>query len=326
MRIVSVDGGTTNTRLTLVEDGTVLSTVKIKIGAGEQSGNAAENPYWTPLREGLHALLTQQRLTITDVDAMLYSGMIGSETGLYTVPHLSAPANAKRVADALVAVSIPQIADLPMLFVPGVRTEGAVSDIDIMRGEETELFGICHAIGETNFVAVMPGSHTKIVRMEQNGTIAAFRTAMTGELIRATAEHTILRHALCGVFPRQLDLVYLEKGFAFCNAHGINQALFEVRILQKFAEQTPEQLYAFLCGVCLQGDIRPILETAGNAPIYVGGSNPFRTAYTHLLRQHGGVQVYELSDDLAEHAAAYGAQLLAELHRGRECIKASRSS
>ncbi len=313
MRIVSVDGGTTNTRLTLVEDGAVLSTLKIRIGAGDQSNATAENPYWKPLREGLQALLDQNRLTHSDVDAMIFSGMICSETGLHLVPHISAPADAERVARAMEKATIPQIAELPMFFVPGVRTEGEVSEIDIMRGEETELFGICRALGVQEFVAVMPGSHTKIVRTERGGTITAFRTAMSGELIRAAAEHTILRTALCGVFPRALDRAYLEKGFVFCSEHGINQSLFEVRILQKFADQTPEQLYAFLCGVCLHGDIAPILETAGNSPIYVGGSDPFRSAYTHLLRYSGAAQVYEISDALAEHAAAYGAQLLAEL-------------
>lgn len=314
--IISVDGGTTNTRLTLTENGTVLSTVKIRIGAGNQPISSEENPYWVPLRDGLRSLLQQNGLTKNDVEAIIYSGMICSETGLYTVPHLSVPADANKVALAMEQASIPQISDIPMFFVPGVRTEGAsTSEIDIMRGEETELFGIYQRLGLQDFVAVMPGSHTKIVRIEKNGTIGSFQTAMTGELIRATAEHTILRTALYEVFPKRLDEECLTDGFRSCAAHGINKSLFEVRIRQKFSEQTPEQLFAFLCGVCLHGDIAPILQASHGAPIYVGGSDPFRSAYIHLLRINGADQVFEIPDSIAEHAAAYGAELLMELRQ-----------
>ena len=62
-----------------------------------------------------------------------------------------------------------------MFFVPGLRIDSAsLSDIDIMRGEETELFGICRQLDLQNFVAVMPGSHTKIVRVEENGAKQVF--------------------------------------------------------------------------------------------------------------------------------------------------------
>jgi 2-dehydro-3-deoxygalactonokinase len=175
MIIVSVDGGTTNTRLTLVENGNILSTVKIKIGAGNRSASCSENPYWIPLRDGLQTLLQQNGLASADVEAMIFSGMICSETGLHTVPHLLTPATADTVALAMEQIAVPQIADIPMFFVPGLRIDSAsLSDIDIMRGEETELFGICRPLDLQNFVAVMPGSRTKIVRVEENGAKQVF--------------------------------------------------------------------------------------------------------------------------------------------------------
>jgi hypothetical protein len=36
------------------------------------------------------------------------------------------------------------------------------------------LFGICRQLDLQNFVAVMPGSHTKIVRVEENGAKQVF--------------------------------------------------------------------------------------------------------------------------------------------------------
>lgn len=314
--IISVDGGTTNTRLSLIENGEILSTVKIRIGAANPAASSAENPYPAALRDGLQDLLRRTERSECDVEAMIYSGMIGSENGLYTVPYLLAPANAEQLARAMEEVSIPQILDVPMFFVPGLRTAGAsVFETNVMRGEETELIGIYKQLGLENFIAVMPGSHTKIVRIEQGGTIGCFHTAMTGELIRAAAEHTILKSALYDVFPKRLDEKFLVEGFGSCDANGINQSLFEVRIRQKFAEQTPEQLFSFLCGVCMHADIAPILQASNGLPIYVGGSDPFRSAYAHLLRTNGAERVFEISDSVAEHAAAYGAQWLMELRR-----------
>lgn len=313
--MISVDGGTTNTRLTLVKDGAVIDTRKIRIGAGNQTASTDENPYWTPLREGLSALLSENGVTESDVDAMVFSGMICSETGLHLVPHICAPVDAKQAALSMELFPIPEVSSIPMYFVPGVRTEGkTICEVDIMRGEETELFGIFHKLGLEDFVAVMPGSHTKIVRMEKNGTLASFTTALTGEMIRAVAEHTILRTALYDVFPKHLDRASLLEGFRVCETYGVNKALFEVRIRQKFSDLTPEQLFAFLCGVCLHGDVAPILKAAQGSPIYVGGSDPFRSAYICLLRENGATCVHELPDELAEHAAAYGAELLLSLH------------
>ena len=144
-------------------------------GSGNRSASCSENPYWIPLREGLQTLLQQNGLASGDVEAMIFSGMICSETGLHTVPHLLTPATADTVALAIEQIAVPQIADIPMFFVPGLRIDSAsLSDIDIMRGEETELFGICRQLDLQNFVAVMPGSHTKIVRVEENGAKQVF--------------------------------------------------------------------------------------------------------------------------------------------------------
>lgn len=319
MRIISVDGGTTNTRMTLMQDHEIRQTVKFRLGAADQDGTETVNPYIKPLREGLAELLGRENLKESDIDAILFSGMICSETGFFFVPHITAPADAHAVAAQTEVRLFPEIGEIPLYFVPGLKTEGeTVAETDIMRGEETELFGIYEELGLQDFVAVMPGSHTKIAHMGKGGVLDSFRTALTGELIRATAEHTILRTGLLNVFPGQLDEEWLERGYEVCETLGMSQALFQVRIHQKFAGITPEQLFAFHCGVCLNGDIHAIVGAANGAPVYVGGSDPFRSAYVTLLRKKGEVEAEELPTQLADHASAYGAEALMKiiLHSG----------
>lgn len=314
MKIISVDGGTTNTRLTLIEKGKIIQTVKLRIGAGNQRAGAEENPYIAPLRAGVAELLQAAAVRENEIDAMVFSGMICSENGLCEIPHVAAPASVGEIASGLVERRFPEIADIPMYFVPGLKTVGkAVADTDIMRGEETELFGIFAVLGLRDFLAVMPGSHTKIVKMGAGGRIETFHTALTGELIRSTAEHTILQTGLRDVFPRTTDPAWLMRGYDVCRERGLNQALFGVRIQQKFADVTPEQLFSFHCGVCMTEDVRAVAETAGKMPVFVGGSDPFRSAYVTLLREKESCNAQPLPDDLAEHAAAYGAEALMEI-------------
>ena len=55
--------------------------------------------------------------------------MITSPQGLHEVPHVVAPAGATELAQAAQEQLLPDVCDLPFVFVPGVRT-AAVPGID----------------------------------------------------------------------------------------------------------------------------------------------------------------------------------------------------
>ncbi len=307
--IIAIDGGTTNTRLTLIASGRVIGRVKRRAGArdGGNGGNAA---LAEAVKSGIDELLGSCGVTEGDVRLIALSGMIGSETGLACVPHIVAPAGTEELRAAVSVRRMPEISPLPFAFIPGVKTfsdpaNAPLEAMDVMRGEETELAGILSRFGTGRRVtAVMPGSHLKIVDIDERGRICAFRTSLSGELSRAAAENTILRQSLGEVFPRVADGEYLRRGFDYACEHGVNEALFKVRIQANFVRAaSPEQLYAFLMGAVLRDDVRSILSTGGH--IVVAGSDPFRSALRELL---GGAAA--IDDGLAENAAAIGAELI----------------
>jgi 2-dehydro-3-deoxygalactonokinase len=119
-------------------------------------------------------------------------GMIGSNLGWRAIPYLDCPAAFDQLHDALVRVDV---AGPPVWIVPGLRAERPDGGPDVMRGEETHLFGwavedparlrgehlICH-----------PGTHAKWARMV-DGRIDTFVTSMTGELFALLRKHSNLR-------------------------------------------------------------------------------------------------------------------------------------
>lgn len=311
MKIISVDGGTTNTRLTLIDSGNIADMLKCRIGAGDSIANESESPYIVPLKNGISQILKQNTLKESDIEAVVFSGMICSEIGLYNVPHIEIPADINDVSRNLKRSDFTDICNIPMYFVPGLKISGsAIDDSDIMRGEETELFGIYRSIKTDNFIVILPGSHNKTVRIGVNGTIEDFRTAMTGELIRSTAENTILKTKLANVFPENLNEKYLSYGYDICEKKGINQALFKVRILEKTLSPLPDDLYSFHCGICMCEDIKAIARCSRGLPVFVAGSNPFRSAYIYLLKNKCGINAAEIPSEISEHAAAYGAEAI----------------
>ncbi len=311
--ILTIDGGTTNTRLYLTDEAKILAARKLSLGIRDTLRPGGRDEYCRAV-SGAIASLTDG----ASAEAVVCSGMIGSETGLCPCAHIAAPVSFPALARAMVPASLPEIAPLPFFFVPGVKTFSAapgsaadvppdtLAEMDIMRGEETELAGICAALGIRGaHTFLLPGSHMKTVRMDAEGRIAAFCTSLTGELLRAAAEHTILQASVGGAYPTSADPAALRRGYAFAREYGISRALFKVRILDKsIGGMTAEELYAFLLGVLLYDDVRALIRDGG--PVTVGGSDPFRGAY-RLLLTDGGIRAAEIPREISDCASAYGA-------------------
>ena len=175
-----------------------------------------------------------------------------------------------------------------------------------MRGEETELAGICSKRGiRGDRTFLLPGSHMKTIQLDRDGRIAAFHTSLTGELLNAAAEHTILKASVGRAYPEAPDPAQLRRGYAFAREYGISRALFKVRILDVAAGgMTEDELFAFLLGILLSDDVDRLIRE--NRPVTVGGTDPFRGAF-RLLLTDGGVSADEVPKEISDRASAYGA-------------------
>jgi len=76
--IIAIDGGTTNTRLTLMDGGKIIKKYKLNVGARDKSLAEA-------VRGGLAEVMCP---AVTRIAA---SGMITSDAGLFSLPHIAAP-------------------------------------------------------------------------------------------------------------------------------------------------------------------------------------------------------------------------------------------
>ena len=305
---LTVDGGTTNTRITLVKNGEIRDTVKLPVGAGRGRDALA-----AALKEAIPAFLEQHGLRESDVTSIIASGMITSEYGLCRLEHLVIPAGVKELHDGMHETVIDEITSIPFVFIRGVKTAcRSLADADMMRGEETELFGLIDpAFGDC--VYVLPGSHSKLIRVDERGRIVAFSTMLTGEMNAVLAQNTILRDAV-DIRTSELDADYLQKGYEACLENGLNHTLFRVRILKNLFGAEPSAAYSFYLGAVLCGEIEQI-RRSGATTVVLGGQKHLRRAMATLLESCSAQRVILLSDETVSGSTAVGAM---RIYRGTE--------
>ncbi len=304
---ITIDGGTTNTRVNVVCDRTTVATKKLGIGSGSKDTEALKNA----IQAAIAALLSENHLLEADIECILASGMITSEYGLCDLPHVSLPVNTEKLHNAMHKTVIEEVSSIPFVFIRGVKKEGADLDrVDVMRGEETELVGMLKSdIGACLYV--LPGSHSKHISVDACGSVIDLRTMMTGELFAAVIQHTILRHA-ADFEHNEIDEAALLNGYAYAKKRGVNEALFKTRILSTMFGGTKEQCYSFLLGCVLCDEVEAILK-ASEKTVVLGGQKQFRTALALLLLQNSDKRIITLTDAEVERSTALGAIRIFEL-------------
>jgi 2-dehydro-3-deoxygalactonokinase len=124
---------------------------------------------------------------------LIASGMIGSRQGWKEAPYLDCPASLEQAAGSLtrVEIELPENASAgrELYIVPGLKCSEPNGQFDVMRGEETQIWGSSDARGG---LFVLPGTHSKWAWVDGGGAICRFRTYMTGELYGVLTQHSIL--------------------------------------------------------------------------------------------------------------------------------------
>jgi len=298
---ITIDGGTTNTRVSLICNNTMLATQKMSIGVGQKDIVSLKNA----IRIAIEELLSENNLGERAIERILASGMITSEYGLCNLPHLTAPAGMEELHNEMYETVIEDVSKIPFVFMRGIKTEGTeLDDADMMRGEETELMGLLKTQKDA-CLYVLPGSHSKHISVDRNGRIVAFRTMMTGELFAAVMQHTILRDATSFEY-NEICVSELFNGFYYAKKRGINEALFKTRILKARFNGTPEQCYSFLLGCVLCDEVEAILQ-ANEKAVVLGGQKQLRMALAMLLEKVSDKRIIVLSDMEVEQSTSLGA-------------------
>lgn len=304
-----MDMGTSNTRLWLCDGDRIIGSAKGAFGAGSTKKLGREYLVES-LKALMGALLSEHSAAESEVECVMASGMAGSNIGLCDIPHIPLPANAAVLAKNLRRVSLPEVTEIPFVFVPGLKKLGENGIEDVMRGEETETAGIIAACADcADAVLVLPGTHNKVIATDKDGMINDFFTGFSGELLNIIMEHSILS----GQVFHGLEIVdgKVLEGAKYADENGLNAAIFHVRVMG-MNQSTPEEMTSFLYGAVMSQDVSAIRRMAQGRRVFVGGRESLRRVYTLLL----GEGTLSLDEAVAEGAVMRG--LLAFAHIGRD--------
>ena len=323
--IITVDCGTTNMRCRLYQEHEVVCEARRKVGTRNTAFDGHNGKLKEGLRECVEEILQKANLRPDQVEAIVSSGTLSSDVGIYRVPHIALPVGIQKSAAYAKMVTLPEITSIPILFIPGEKSlpeEGETDDVrivelvDSMSGEECEMYGLREVMGlEGPFAMTLPGSYNKSFEVDADGVIRSMYTGMCGEFIAAMSEHTLLRHSLSDPVLQTLLPEKLIFGYEYAKTHGISPSIIKTRNVQLWHNWTRDEAANFFVGAILADDIRNVLRIVReDVPLIVGGGDPLRTVFATLLAHEGVKNMIVVSDEQARLAPNIGAMMTYREH------------
>lgn len=316
--IITVDCGSTNMRCRLFDSNVLIDEIKEQCGIRNTAFDGNNSRLESALRDCIAMLLSRNHIDPSDVEMVVSSGTLASNVGIYHVPHALAPIGVAESAAAAKKVVLPHISPIPILFIPGVRTEPSHDETDEMRkielyesmgAEECENYGIAAQLGLTgNYTMILPGSYCQTFDVDYSGRITSIMTCMCGEFISAIAEHTLMKHTLPSPVIREIIPERLLQGYDYCASHGVSCAMFKTRMINVWGGYSIDEAANYLVGTILHDSITAIAKRCnGNKPIIIGGSEPLRSIFRLLLEHEKVKNLIAIDDKIAHLAPSIGA-------------------
>ncbi|MEO5689245.1 MAG: 2-dehydro-3-deoxygalactonokinase [Burkholderiaceae bacterium] len=278
-RLVALDWGSTRLRAWLLgERGAILAERQSGNGASVLAGGAAA------FDAALTALVGDWLETALPV---LACGMVGSTHGWREAAYVACPARLDQLHEYLVEVRT--LGGVAVHIVPGLIHEPGDAAPDVMRGEESQVLGLVHALPALADAAcvLMPGTHAKWVQL-RHGAVEGFRTRMTGEVYALLRNHSVLARLMSGddtgwhadAFEAGVVAAEREAG-----ADLLGQ-LFAVRTLGLTQRWPAAALSDHLSGLLIGHELVAGLRSA-HGPLALVGESALCERYVRALRVLG---------------------------------------
>ena len=257
-RLIALDWGTSNLRANLLDaEGRVLGT---RAAAGGVMA-VPERRFEAAMTALVGDWIEAHRVPL------IASGVIGSRQGWREAPYLECPASLNMAAAQLTQVGLVGggadggAGGGTLHIAPGLRCRAAAGDVDVMRGEETQLWGAGLAAGS---LCVLPGTHAKWAWLGEGGRIERFATYMTGELYGLLTQHSILGRLM--QFGQARPAAF-EQGVRLGLAEfaQATHVIFAARTAGLVGQQEPEALPDYLSGLLIGIEIGSAMHATGRA-------------------------------------------------------------
>lgn len=325
MNVLLIDSGTTNSRIRLFNknENKVIDIEKIRIGVRNTAIEGHNGNLINQLKAGIQRILENNQLVPSDINYIIASGMITSNLGVYEIPHITCPASLEDFVNHSKVSHLKEFFNIPCVFVPGMKNKvstevgnafDSINQFDIMRGEEVETFGLLKQIDvQGKGIMLLPGSHTKFVVVDENKTLTSCLSTLCGEILLAMQKETILSDALSQDLINCIDEKMLEQGFTASKQFGLTRSFYHIRLLQLFSSLDANQRANYFVGSVIYEDIQALLKSIDRFEkmewIIVGGTNPLRKVFTHLLKcLDYDWKIIEATNEQVEYSLVYGAQ------------------
>jgi len=261
--IVTIDMGTTNTRICLWDKSDhLIDYGKYAFGVKDTLTQGDSNWIESRIEKELNHLVEKLNLKRDDIELIVASGMITSNLGLLEVPHLVAPVGMGDLATSTVKYQSDKESKLEIYLIPGIRNNEQDFP-DMMRGEEVEASAVIAKYFESKPMLIfLPGSHNKIVAVDNEGKITKGITTLAGELLSVITKNTILTDSLGGLMieKENIDREMMKRGYEDSRRYGLGRTCFNIRLLDKIGHHGKDKLKNYLLGAVLESDIRSIVE------------------------------------------------------------------
>lgn len=268
-RFVAVDWGTTRLRASLIgRDGAVL--------AREQSDTGVQSVPKGGFPQALQAACSRWFEAHPDLPVIM-AGMVGSRNGWVEAPYLHCPCAASDLAGNLTAI---EGFGREVLVVPGVDIRWPDDSYDVMRGEETKVFGT----GLEDGLVCMPGTHSKWVELAA-GRMTRFSSFITGELYAAMSASFVARLAEAPDDPGSGES---EAAAAARAGGGLTRALFQARTRVLAGDMSPRGVRPFLSRLLVETEVAGASELFGApASVHLVAADPQLGVYRRVLESRG---------------------------------------
>lgn len=312
MHIASIDCGTTNTRVYIInKEGKIFGKGVRKVGVRDTSITGSRDLLKEGLKEALYDALKSAGFGLSDIKYAISAGMITSEIGLLEIPHLWAPAGVRDLADHLVKVEDINIfpVPLPIYFIPGIKNQfntekvqiEDINNLDFMRGEETQAAGILKSYGERRpKIFVMLSSHTKFIPIDENGKILGSITSLSGQVYEAIKKETSIGKSVkesdSGGNPEPqgyFDQRIVDTSFACVRESGLLRTFVMSRFMDVLIKSEWYERKLFIEAALAADDILSInrlesLGIPGGTEIILVGIPSRCRIYEYLLKEKMG--------------------------------------
>jgi len=276
---IAIDWGTSSFRLRALDDrGNVIAQAESGSGVSRLGRNAL-----LPFLQAEIAKLPEAAQSYP----IIMCGMVGSNIGLQAVPYAQCPLDPATLAEQIEPLNSTADSSLHASIVPGLSARNGTGELEVMRGEETQIVGWLAQADEAQkqqSLLCLPGTHAKWAQV-RDGQVAGFHTAMTGEVYALLNEHSVLVQG-----EQQFDDAAFDAGVAASHSEtagsgALLQQLFSTRTRVLDGKLPAQHSSAYLSGLLIGSEIRHAVS-ANQAPMVVQliGSERITRLYRKALQ------------------------------------------